>query len=360
MRRPPRNSARSEYVHSASILNLERGCVSHDPITGLSTITGRKFKGARDSDGEKIPEGEMRDDRWVVVHETARAVAVLEQLHDQSLLFHNHVHPHAAYGLAPKTRVGTARSAGTVADDIANLITWVNTYAQASGRGHERIPPDADGRISPARFRRTLAWYIVRKPRGLIADAIQYGHLHVQMTLGYSGAYDSGFPDEHAFEEWLLRLDQLAEDHQRLQSGEYVSGPAASTYRHRVGAAHEKFAGRVLKDTQQARDMLANPLLQIFSRSRHDLRLQQNKALCQIRSAQGDPRVTPDQDDCRPDCHNIAYTDRDINQLRVEAAGIREILDNSLAPSPRHHRAPAELERLQQIINNHDRSTETP
>ena len=92
----------TEYVHSASILNLERGCVSHDPITGRWTITGRKFKGARDSDGEKIPEGEMRDDPWVVVHETARAVAVLEQLHDQSLLFHNHVHPHAAYGLAPK------------------------------------------------------------------------------------------------------------------------------------------------------------------------------------------------------------------------------------------------------------------
>lgn len=140
------------------VLNLERGCVSHDPIAGLWTITGRKFKGARDGDGEKIPEGEMRDDPWVVVHETARAVAVLEQLHDQSLLFHNHVHPHAAYGLAPKTRVGTARSAGTIADDFANFITWVNTYTQASGRDHERIPPDPDGRISPARFRRTLAW----------------------------------------------------------------------------------------------------------------------------------------------------------------------------------------------------------
>jgi len=78
----------------------------------------------------------------------------------------------------------------------------------------------------------------------------------------------------------------------------------------------------------------------------------QTKALCQIRSAEGDPRVTPDQDDCRRDCHNIAYTDRDIDHLRVQAAGIGEILDNSLAPSPRHQRARAEVERLQQIINN--------
>jgi hypothetical protein len=64
--------------------------------------------------------------------------------------------------------------------------------------------------------------------------------------------------------------------------------------------------------------------------------------------------VTPDQDDCRPECHNIAYTDRDIDQLRVHIAGIRELLDESLAPSPRHQRARAELERLQRIIDNHD------
>ena len=104
----------------------------------------------------------------------------------------------------------------------------------------------------------------MRKPRGLIAGAIQYGHLHVQMTLGYSGAYDSGFPDEHAFEEWLLRLDQLAEDHHQLHSGETVSGPAANTYKQRVSDARQKFSGRVLRNTHQARDMLANPLLQIF------------------------------------------------------------------------------------------------
>jgi hypothetical protein len=48
-------------------------------------------------------------------------------------------------------------------------------------------------------------------PAASFAGAIQYGHLHAPMTLGYGGAYDSGFPDEHAFEQWLLRLDQLAD-----------------------------------------------------------------------------------------------------------------------------------------------------
>ncbi len=32
----------------------------------------------------------------------------------------------------------------------------------------------------------TLVWHIVRRPRGLVPGAIQYGHLHVQMTLGYA------------------------------------------------------------------------------------------------------------------------------------------------------------------------------
>jgi hypothetical protein len=73
------------------------------------------------------------------------------------------------------------------------------------------------------------------------------------------GTYDSGFPDEHAFEDWLLRLDNMVDNHRRLTSGEHVSGPAADQYRHRVSAAHQKFAGRVLANHNQARDLVTNP-----------------------------------------------------------------------------------------------------
>jgi hypothetical protein len=255
-------------------------------------------------------------------------------------------------------RVGQARSAQHIANDVHELIAWVNDYAEQRSRPQERIPDDPHGRIAPSRFRRTLAWHIVRKPRGLVAGAIQYGHLHIQMTLGYSGAYDSGFPDEHAFEEWLFRLEQLAENHQRLLSGEQVSGPAAGAYRHRVAVAQEKFAGRVLRNNKQARDMLANPLLQIYPGKAMTCVFDQSKALCQIRSAEGDPRVTPDQDDCRFHCRNIAYTDRDIDTLRGGAAGLTSLLERSLAPSPRHHREQAELDRLRNIIASHPTTPE--
>jgi hypothetical protein len=81
----------------------------------------------------------------------------------------------------------------------------------------------------------------------------------------------------------------------------------------------------------------------------------QAKALCQIRGTQGDVRATPDQDDCRPTCRNLAYTDRDIAALRQQATELESILGDFLAPSPRHQRIRAELDRVQALIRNHTR-----
>jgi integrase len=344
-------------ARTGEILNLERGCVCHDPVTDLWLISGRKFKGAQDTNGDKIPEGQQREDPWVIVEQAAHAVDVLERLHRDQLLFPDQLHPFRIQGGRSSTRIGHARKAASLVRDITDLTGWANARAQALARPHELIPPDPDGPIAPSRFRRTLAWHIVRKPRGLIAGAIQYGHLHVQMTLGYSGAYDSGFPDEQAFEEWLFRLERISEDHQRLLDGEHVSGPAADPYQHRVHAAHQQFAGRVLPNTQQARDMIANPLLQIYPGRAMTCVFDQTKALCQTRATENDVRRTPDQDDCRPNCQNIAYTDRDISELREQAAELKQMLSDYLAPSPRHHRIRAEHDRLRALIHQHTAET---
>lgn len=37
-----------------------------------------------------------------------------------------------------------------------------------------------------ARFRRSLAWHIARRPGGLVALAIQYGHMRTTMSAGYA------------------------------------------------------------------------------------------------------------------------------------------------------------------------------
>ncbi|MFE1802327.1 hypothetical protein ACFW9L_40025 [Streptomyces sp. NPDC059517] len=122
----------------------------------------------------------------------------------------------------------------------------------------------ASGQWSAQNSVHELAWFIRRKPRGLIAASIQYGHAYTQMLQGYAGSYEAGFLDDFAFEDWLFRMEGIAEDERRLLAGEHVSGPAADAYRYRAQAASREFAGRVLNSERHARDMLGNPLLQIL------------------------------------------------------------------------------------------------
>ncbi|WP_406470473.1 hypothetical protein [Streptomyces sp. NBC_01615] len=54
---------------------------------------------------------------------------------------------------------------------IEDFITWASALAVRSGRPHEVIPEDPHGAVGTERFRRTLAWYIARRPGGLIAPS---------------------------------------------------------------------------------------------------------------------------------------------------------------------------------------------
>ena len=340
-------------MRTGEVLNLERDCVQHDPVTDLWSITGRRWKSAYDQDGNKLPEGEQRQDPWTTIEPAARAIDVLHRLHPHPMLFPRYLHPQPSLSVRTSRRPGQARDTQAVRGDIDALITWINQYCAAVGLP-DQIPADPHGRIAPSRLRRTLAWHIVRRPRGLIAGAIQYGHLHVRITLGYAGTYDSGFPDERAYEDWLHRLDTLVDDHQRLAAGERISGPAADEYHHRIQAGHHQFAGRVLTNTKHARDLITNPLLQIYPGRAMTCVFDPAKALCQLRNDTTDTRRTPDQDDCRPNCQNIAYTDRDIADLRARLGELRELTGDHLSPSPRWHRERAERDRLVAILRDHD------
>jgi hypothetical protein len=80
-------------------------------------------------------------------------------------------------------------------------------------------------------------------------------------------------------------------------------------------------------------------------------------AACQLRGAVGDPMVTPDLDDCRPRCPNIARTDRDIEYVQKRVAELVEIVADPLAPPIRNERERRELGRLHRIIEAHQQGT---
>lgn len=101
-------------------------------------------------------------------------------------------------------------------------------------------------------------------------------------------------------------------------------------------------------------DLIGNPLLQIYHGDGMTCVLNPATAACQLRGEADDPMVTPDTDDCRPKCPNLARTDRGIEYVRQQAASLAEAVADQLAPPIRHQRERHELERLQAVIHAHE------
>jgi hypothetical protein len=57
------------------------------------------------------------------------------------------------------------------------------------------------------------------------------------------------------------------------------------------------------------------------------------KAMCQ-RDKPDDVRRTPDLSNCHPACQNIARTDRDVDQVRRQAAQLEALVADPLSPEP--------------------------
>lgn len=158
-------------------------------------------------------------------HPAARAVEVLEQLHppDEPLLF-----AHLPHASGNSTRTNQVQTTKCTNKQLLDFVAWINTYCAEHGRPDG--VPLVNGRpwpLSSRQFRRTLAWFIARRPGGSIAGAIQYRHLSVQMFEGYAGTSDSGFRAEVESEQALARGEHLLamiDAHEHTQ----LAGPAAS------------------------------------------------------------------------------------------------------------------------------------
>lgn len=339
-------------MRPGEVLNLRRGCVHHDQATGLWTISGLTFKGERDDAGHKA-EGTEREVPWVVVEPVAQAIGVMERLHASPLLFPTRLLDNRRPG-----REGAAVGLQRAGILISRFTTWVNAYCAERGRPDVITPDPVQDNITLSRFRRTLCWHIYRKPRGLVAAAIQYGHIATTTTLGYAGTAESGFPDELAFERFLARLDDLGDASRRLDAGEHVSGPSALVYRERVATGTQQFQGVVLTSGRQAMGLLGNASLQIYHGRGMTCVPQMGKQLCQLRRTPAG-EDTPDLPECRRGCQCKAYTDADVIELRRRAAVLEEVVDDPLTPSLRLERERDELQRLVDIINEHDTTRTT-
>ncbi|CAM3880625.1 hypothetical protein MYFR107205_29575 [Mycolicibacterium frederiksbergense] len=162
-------------MRDGEIKELRRGClhVQRDD-------TGRIYRykvSSRAFEGENDPRG--IEATWVVGAPAARAISVLERMQPAAteLLFAYHPLIQSESSRGGQIRATTSSWAVT---NLNAFITWVNDYCGERGR-NDGIP-NVNGRawwLTTPQFRRTLAWFIARRPDGSIAGAIAYRHLSI-------------------------------------------------------------------------------------------------------------------------------------------------------------------------------------
>lgn len=332
------------------ILGLRADCCP-DPgpgRPGRHLIRGREFKTATDEYGNHLPRGAERDVPWVAVTPVVAAIRVLERMVPAGhLLFDYSIHD-------PHGRAGTGSlNVEAFTKRIEDFMAWVNQEAARLGLPAEAIPDDPHGKVTASRFRRTLAWHIARRPNGLVALAIQYGHIRTNFqwaSEGYGSRSRDGIHDLIDLETARAVADTVAALHDDLENGGGVSGPAARRAI-RAAATAPRFVGTPIT-LASARKLLKNEDAMIYD-DPHALVLchhKRDKALCH----RDEVRDTPSLDRCVPGCGNIARTDQQAAQLRDRAA----VLDRQAAhvPEPVGDRMRASAARLREQADKHDRT----
>ncbi|MFF0474396.1 integrase [Streptomyces sp. NPDC004284] len=334
-------------MRPGEVLGLRSGCCP-DPEpdsegkTGRHLITGAVYKTARDENGNHRSEGVIRDVPWVAIAPVVNAIRVLERMVQAGeLLFAHDAHD---------TRSGTgALTVSTMADRVEDFVAWANKEAAVHELPKEAIPPDPHGHIGTARFRRSLAWHIARRPGGLVALAIQYGHLRTSISVGYASRSRDGIHDLLDVETARATIDTVADLHDDLENGIGISGPAA---RRAINAATTaaQYTGTVI-NLRQARQVLANPQLAVYDNPNTLLMCvyKREKALCHRGI-----KDTPSLDRCVTTCGNIARTDQHITKILDRA----DFLEKQAAhvPGPLSDRLRGNAIRLRELADVHDRT----
>jgi hypothetical protein len=340
------------------VLALRTGCCP-DPVPapdgqpGRHLIRGLEFKTTTDEHGNHRSSGAEREAPWVAITPVVNAIRVLERMvPDGHLLFGHDAHD--ARGERPDT--GSLKPAA-LRERIEDFADWANREAARHGLPGQAIPADPHGPISLVRFRRSLAWHIARRPNGLVALAIQYGHMRTALgrwaTEGYASRSRNGIHDLIDLETARATADTIAALHEDLDNGGGISGPAARRVI-RAAASAPRFAGTPIT-LASARKLLKNEDAMIYDNP-HALVLchyKRDKALCHRDGA----RDTPSLDRCVPGCGNIARTDQHATQLRDRALALESQAAHVPQPVGDRLRATAARLRDQADKHGHTRST---
>lgn len=318
-------------MRDSEVKHLQRGCLTvwRDESAQVvrRRVTGLAFKGEHDPTGVTAT--------WIVTAPVERAIKVLEALQPSSQRYLFAVLPTSRQYLNDRTAQVTVTQATN--HDLVAFARWITGYCAAHGRA-DGIPhvQGQEWRLSTGQFRRTLAWFIARQPGGVIAGAMQYRHLRVQMFEGYAGTSESGFRAEVQAEEAIARGEKLGDlivnhEHHRLL------GPAAAEAEARLTEfeRHVQFHGKVVNDAKRMQRHMDRHDPHVYPGRFVTCAHHADRALCW----RGDGQDGPSLPDCVPlRCRNVALTEENVDAFVGYLATIDRMLANgdALAPYVRH------------------------
>ncbi|WNV83100.1 hypothetical protein [Umezawaea sp. Da 62-37] len=319
-------------MRDSEVKHIKRNCVSvwraENGHVVRRHLTSLAFKGESDETGVEAT--------WVINASAQRAVEVLQRLQParQSSLFAL-LPPSRGY-IAQRAK-NEARTTSTTNQDMAAFREWINDCCRQTSR--DEIIPLVKGqewRLTTRQFRRTLAWFIARRPGGAIAGALAFRHLSIQMFEGYAGTSQSGFRAEVEAECAIARGEKLGD---LIVSHEFHSlrGPAAAEAASRLAEFERQvqFHGKVLNDDKRLRRHMNRHDPHIYPGEFVTCVHNPDRALCR----RSDGAEGPSLSDCQPlRCRNVALTGDNIAQMtEILAAYDRDLARGGyLAPLIRH------------------------
>lgn len=332
--------------------SLRSGCCpdpepNEDGSTPRHLIRAHHYKNVRDSDGHHVSAGEERAVPWVAITPVVNAIRVLERIVPKGELLLSSTH----HDIIGQRKHHGALKRASLGRRVENLVAWINQEATAQGLPAQAVPEDPHGNLGLSRLRRTLAWHIARRPGGLVALAIQYGHMRTALdartSTGYGSRERRGFHGELDVETALAAAQTAARLRDAAAAGEKISGPAAR--RALIGAASIPGFEGALTTPKAAAKFLARDGLVLFDNPDAFLicAFKRDTALCDP-----DPGATaPNQFACQLGCGNAVRTDSHARAAREHAD--RLDAKAALVPQPLGDRFRRTADRFRALADAH-------
>ncbi|MGW7200262.1 hypothetical protein [Streptomyces chryseus] len=253
--------------------------------------------------------------------------------------------------------VNQVLSSGATNTRLNRYTAWINDYCQHHRRS-DSIPAldQQQWHLTNRQFRRTLAWYIARRPGGVIAGALAYRHHCIQVFEGYAGTSESGFRAEVESEQALARGEHLMaaiDAHEHTQ----LTGPAAGEAARRLEAfgTRTRFHGTVALDEMRLQRLMTRHDPAVYPGRYVTCVHDHTKALCEKarnRRSEG----LPDHGGCKPlACRNVALTPENTAAWQHEINRLNQRLaTRPPLPPLLHHRLEARRDEITAFLQrNH-------